>query len=67
MAKQMEILHDAAAQDRLQALEWRVPPGPYKHSTERQNSNGLSADKNSDQQGEFVLYKIRDDGLFVTK
>ncbi|ROL50414.1 NGFI-A-binding protein 1, partial [Anabarilius grahami] len=50
LAKQMEILHDAATQDRLQALEWRVPPGPYKHSTERQNSNGLSADKNADQQ-----------------
>ncbi|XP_026127199.1 NGFI-A-binding protein 1b isoform X1 [Carassius auratus] len=55
LAKQMEILHDAAAQDRLQALEWRVPPGPYKHSTGRQNSNGISADKNTDQQGERPL------------
>ncbi|XP_018965278.1 NGFI-A-binding protein 1-like isoform X2 [Cyprinus carpio] len=55
LAKQMEILHDAAAQDRLQALEWRVPPGPYKRSTDRQNSNGLSADKNADQQGERPL------------
>lgn len=58
LAKQMEILHDAAAQDRLQALEWRVPPGPYKRTTDRQNSNGLSADKNTDQQGEFVHYKV---------
>ncbi|XP_056611294.1 NGFI-A-binding protein 1b isoform X1 [Triplophysa dalaica] len=48
LAKQMEILHDAAAQDRLQALEWRVPPGPYKHSGERQNSNGISTDKSAE-------------------
>jgi len=62
----MEILHDAAAQDRLQALEWRVPPGPYKHSSDRQNSNGLSADKNADQQGELGLYEMSDNGLFVS-
>lgn len=48
LAKQMEILHDAATQDRLQALEWRVPPGPYKRSGDRQNSNGVT-DKSAEQ------------------
>ncbi|XP_030642982.1 NGFI-A-binding protein 1b [Chanos chanos] len=55
LAKQMEILHDAAAQDRLQALEWRVPPGPYKHSADRQATNGVSADKPTEQQGDRPL------------
>uniref|UniRef100_A0A3B1J6H3 NGFI-A binding protein 1b (EGR1 binding protein 1) n=1 Tax=Astyanax mexicanus TaxID=7994 RepID=A0A3B1J6H3_ASTMX len=52
LAKQMEILHDAAAQDRLQALEWRVPPGAFKHSAERQSTNGVTSDKSSDQHGD---------------
>uniref|UniRef100_A0A8B9K2K0 NGFI-A binding protein 1b (EGR1 binding protein 1) n=1 Tax=Astyanax mexicanus TaxID=7994 RepID=A0A8B9K2K0_ASTMX len=55
LAKQMEILHDAAAQDRLQALEWRVPPGAFKHSAERQSTNGVTSDKSSDQHGEKPL------------
>ncbi|XP_072541578.1 NGFI-A-binding protein 1b isoform X3 [Salminus brasiliensis] len=55
LAKQMEILHDAAAQDGLQALEWRVPPGAFKHSTDRQSTNGVSSDKSSEQHGEKPL------------
>uniref|UniRef100_A0A3B4CW58 NGFI-A binding protein 1a (EGR1 binding protein 1) n=1 Tax=Pygocentrus nattereri TaxID=42514 RepID=A0A3B4CW58_PYGNA len=55
LAKQMEILHDAAAQDRLQALEWRVPPGAFKHSADRQSTNGVSSDKASEQHGEKPL------------
>ncbi|TUN64302.1 NGFI-A-binding protein 1 [Bagarius yarrelli] len=57
LARQMEILHDAAAQDRLQALEWRVPPGAFKqhaelHSaTANANANGVqgSTDKHTEQ------------------
>ncbi|XP_028847973.1 NGFI-A-binding protein 1b [Denticeps clupeoides] len=55
LARQMEIIHDAAAQERLQALEWRVPQGAFKHSTERQATNGVTADKSSEQQGERPL------------
>lgn len=54
LAKQMEILHDAAAQDRLQALEWRVPPGAFKHHADSHNANGVqsSAEKHAEQQGQ---------------
>ncbi|XP_076858494.1 NGFI-A-binding protein 1b isoform X1 [Brachyhypopomus gauderio] len=57
LAKQMEILHDAATQDRLQTLEWRVPAGAFKHSADRQNTNGVSSsgDKAADQHGERPL------------
>ncbi|GAA6070186.1 NGFI-A-binding protein 1b isoform X1, partial [Tachysurus ichikawai] len=54
LAKQMEILHDAATQDRLQALEWRVPPGAVKHHADlhaNANTNGVqsSTDKHTEQ------------------
>ncbi|XP_062862259.1 NGFI-A-binding protein 1b [Trichomycterus rosablanca] len=57
LAKQMEILHDAAAQDRLQALEWRVPPGAFKHAADAPSANGLQsgAEKHADQHGERPL------------
>ncbi|XP_029103303.1 NGFI-A-binding protein 1-like [Scleropages formosus] len=50
LAKQKEILQDEVAQERLQALDWRVPSGAFRHSAERQGSNGLSADKTVDHQ-----------------
>ncbi|KPP63823.1 NGFI-A-binding protein 1-like [Scleropages formosus] len=34
----------------IQALDWRVPSGAFRHSAERQGSNGLSADKTVDHQ-----------------
>ncbi|MCJ8750276.1 hypothetical protein PDJAM_G00260760 [Pangasius djambal] len=63
LAKQMEILHDAAAQDRLQALEWRVPPGAFKHHGDSHNANAnanangvqSSAEKHAEQHGERPL------------
>ncbi|KAB5513023.1 hypothetical protein PHYPO_G00250080, partial [Pangasianodon hypophthalmus] len=60
LAKQMEILHDAAAQDRLQALEWRVPPGAFKHHADSHNANANanangSAEKHAEQHGERPL------------
>ncbi|XP_048095975.1 NGFI-A-binding protein 1b isoform X1 [Alosa alosa] len=57
VAKQMEILHDAAAQDRLQALDWRIPAAAFKHAAaaERQATNGVTADKSAEQTGERPL------------
>lgn len=55
VAKQMEILHDAAAQDRLQALDWRIPAAAFKHAAaaaDRQAANGVATDKNAEQTGE---------------
>ncbi|XP_048835145.1 NGFI-A-binding protein 1b [Brienomyrus brachyistius] len=39
-SRQKEMLHEEAAQERLQVLDWRLPTGPFK-----QSSNGLSAEK----------------------
>lgn len=48
----MEILHDAAAQERLQVLDWRIPAAAFKHrGAEQHRTNGVSADKTGDQQG----------------
>ncbi|XP_012697740.2 NGFI-A-binding protein 1b isoform X2 [Clupea harengus] len=56
VAKQMEILHDAAAQDRLQALDWRIPAAAFKHAADRQATNGVAAaDKSAEQTGERPL------------
>ncbi|XP_066543945.1 NGFI-A-binding protein 1b isoform X2 [Amia ocellicauda] len=55
VAKQMEIVHDAAAQERLQALDWRVPPTAFRHGADKQSTNGLSAEKLSDRQAEKPL------------
>ena len=51
MARQMEILHDAAVQERLQALDWRIPAGALKYLADAQNTNGTSGDKSRDNQG----------------
>ncbi|XP_028971778.1 NGFI-A-binding protein 1 isoform X2 [Esox lucius] len=60
LARQMEILHEAQAQDRLQTLEWKVPLGGFstRHSTDpeqRQQANGGSADNTGLQPGERPL------------
>ncbi|KAF5892990.1 NGFI-A-binding protein 1 isoform X1, partial [Clarias magur] len=61
LAKQMEILHDAATQDRLQTLDWRVPPGAFKHHADSHNANAnangvqSSAEKHAEQHGERPL------------
>ncbi|XP_030626787.1 NGFI-A-binding protein 1-like [Chanos chanos] len=48
LAKQMEILRDAALQERLQALDWRIPPAAVKFLTDRHGRNGFSQDKSRD-------------------
>ncbi|KAI5629808.1 NGFI-A-binding protein 1 [Silurus asotus] len=59
LAKQMEILHDATTQDRLQVLEWRVPPGAFKHHADlhNANANGVqgNTEKHAEQHGERPL------------
>ncbi|KAJ8004627.1 hypothetical protein DPEC_G00138280 [Dallia pectoralis] len=60
LARQMEILHDAQAPDRLQTLEWRVPLGGYstRHQPDleqRQHANGSFADNTTLQPGERPL------------
>lgn len=51
LARQMEILQDAAVQERLQALDWRIPPAALKYLNNAQNTNGAAADANRDNQG----------------
>ncbi|XP_041120648.1 NGFI-A-binding protein 1b isoform X2 [Polyodon spathula] len=53
--KQMELLHNTTAQERLQFTEWRLPTTAFKHSTEEHSSNALSADKVTEQQVEKPL------------
>ncbi|KAL0985577.1 hypothetical protein UPYG_G00158820 [Umbra pygmaea] len=60
LARQAEILNEVQAQDRLQALEWRVPPGGFssRHHTDpepRQHSNGGSTDNTCVQPGDRPL------------
>ncbi|XP_012712079.2 NGFI-A-binding protein 1 [Fundulus heteroclitus] len=43
LARQMEILQDAAVQERLQALDWRIPPAALKYLSDAQNTNGATA------------------------
>ncbi|MED6292842.1 hypothetical protein CHARACLAT_004762 [Characodon lateralis] len=43
LARQMEILQDAAVQERLQALDWRIPPAALKYLNDAQNTNGAAA------------------------
>ncbi|XP_035854338.1 NGFI-A-binding protein 1 isoform X2 [Sander lucioperca] len=47
LARQMEILQDAAVQERLQALDWRIPPAALKYLSESQNTNGADASRDS--------------------
>ncbi len=55
LARQMEILQDAAVQERLQALDWRIPPAALKYLNDAQNTNGAAADASRDSQGGHVL------------
>ncbi|KAI1899444.1 hypothetical protein AGOR_G00061860 [Albula goreensis] len=55
LAKQMEILHDASAQERLQALDWRIPSGALRNSTDKQGTNGISAEPPSEHHAERPL------------
>uniref|UniRef100_A0A673YB38 NGFI-A binding protein 1b (EGR1 binding protein 1) n=1 Tax=Salmo trutta TaxID=8032 RepID=A0A673YB38_SALTR len=53
LARQMEIHHEAQAQDRLQALEWKVPLGAFRL---RHNTNPDSrAERHTFQNGERPL------------
>ncbi|XP_053730600.1 NGFI-A-binding protein 1-like [Synchiropus splendidus] len=55
LARQMEILQDAAVQERLQALDWRIPPAALKYLNSAQNTNGASGDAARDHQEERPL------------
>ncbi|CAB1434681.1 unnamed protein product [Pleuronectes platessa] len=52
LARQMEILQDAAVQERLQALDWRIPPAALKYLNDVQHTNGAAADASRDHQDE---------------
>ncbi|XP_061631295.1 NGFI-A-binding protein 1-like [Phyllopteryx taeniolatus] len=52
LARQMEILQDAAVQERLQALDWRIPPAALKYLTNTQNTNGAANDATKENQDE---------------
>ncbi|XP_068612359.1 NGFI-A-binding protein 1b [Brachionichthys hirsutus] len=54
LARQMEILQDAAVQERLQALDWRIPPAALKYLNDVQNTNGAAGagDASRDTQDE---------------
>uniref|UniRef100_H3DIF5 NGFI-A binding protein 1a (EGR1 binding protein 1) n=1 Tax=Tetraodon nigroviridis TaxID=99883 RepID=H3DIF5_TETNG len=52
LARQMEILQDAAVQERLQALDWRIPPAALKYLTDIQNTNGAAAEAGRDNHDE---------------
>lgn len=55
LSRQMEILRDAAAQDRLQALDWKIPAAALRHLNDRQRTNGISPDNCREQHGERPL------------
>lgn len=56
LARQMEILQDAAVQERLQALDWRIPPAALKYLNNAQNTNGNAAvDASRDSQGRAAV------------
>ncbi|XP_077411112.1 NGFI-A-binding protein 1-like [Vanacampus margaritifer] len=52
LARQMEILQDAAVQERLQALDWRIPPAALKYLANAQNTNGAASDSSKENQDE---------------
>ncbi|XP_010777061.1 NGFI-A-binding protein 1b [Notothenia coriiceps] len=56
LVRQMEILQDAAVQERLQALDWRIPPAALKYLNGAHNTNGAAtattADASRDNQDE---------------
>ncbi|KAM9767082.1 NGFI-A-binding protein 1-like [Menidia menidia] len=66
LARQMEILQDAAVQERLQALDWRIPPAALKYLDQAQNNSrdgqddrpiNLRVVSQSMQEGELPLGK----------
>ncbi|KAJ8003627.1 hypothetical protein DPEC_G00150300 [Dallia pectoralis] len=52
LSRQMEILHDAAVQERLQALDWRIPTGALKYLSKAPNTNGAPVDRNIERRDE---------------
>lgn len=52
LARQMEILQDAAVQERLQALDWRIPPAALKYLADQHHSssNGAATDSSREHQ-----------------
>ncbi|KAG7463829.1 hypothetical protein MATL_G00180790 [Megalops atlanticus] len=67
LSRQMEILQDAAAQERLQALDWRIPPTAFKQSTGRQRTNGVSADQTGDHQDSPLNLRVPGQRLSLTE
>jgi hypothetical protein len=55
----MEILHDAAVQERLHALDWRIPAGALKYHSEAPGTNGTSVDKSTEHQGNGTVRLLR--------
>jgi len=58
LARQMEILQDAAVQERLQALDWRIPPAALKYLNDAQTPNGAAAEAR-DHQGRRRMLRYR--------
>lgn len=54
LARQMEILQDAAVQERLQALDWRIPPAALKYLNDAQN--GAANDASRENHGRNPLF-----------
>lgn len=54
LARQMEILQDAAVQERLQALDWRIPPAALKYLNDAQN--GAATDASRENHGRNPLF-----------
>ncbi|KAM9829553.1 NGFI-A-binding protein 1-like [Syngnathus typhle] len=52
LARQMEILQDAAVQERLQALDWRIPPAALKYLASAHSTNGAASDSSKENQDE---------------
>lgn len=59
LARQMEILQDAAVQERLQALDWRIPPAALKYLNDAHNTNGAASDSSRDNQGATEALWVR--------
>ncbi|KAK1876642.1 NGFI-A-binding protein 1 [Dissostichus eleginoides] len=56
LARQMEILQDAAVQERLQALDWRIPPAALKDNQDERPINLRVVSQNM-QEGDLPLGK----------
>lgn len=67
LARQMEILQDAAVQERLQALDWRIPPAALKYLNDAQNTNGAAADAGRDNHGRSRPGPVSTEPPFILK